>query len=126
MTVLVDTCGWIEWLTQGELAARFAPHFKKPDQIVVPTSVQFELYKWICRERDEPFALEVIALTQQGLVRALTTEIALAAAEAAAQHKLAFADAIVYATARLEPCALVTSDRAFKELPAVTYYKKKG
>ena len=126
MSVLVDTCGWIEWLTDGLLAGKFGPHLRKPEQVVVPTSIQFELYKWVCRERDETLALEILGLTQQGKVRPLTTELAVTAAEVAALHQLAFADAIVYATARAENCALVTSDAAFDGLPGVTYYRKKA
>lgn len=26
MKVVVDTCGWIEWLTDDELADKFAPY----------------------------------------------------------------------------------------------------
>lgn len=124
MTELVDTCGWIEWLTQGRLASRFAPHLRNVERLVVPTSVQFELYKWVCRERDEPLALEIVALSQRGQVRPLTTEIALKAADLSAQHKLAFADAIVYATAQLDGCPLITSDQVFSDLPGVIYFKK--
>lgn len=126
MTRLVDTCGWIEWLTNGALATRFAPHFKHVEQLLVPTVVQFELYKWICRERDETLALEIISLTQQAKVLPLTTTLALVAADLGAQHKLAFADAVVYASARHEDCDLVTSDEHFSRLPGVIYLSKKA
>ena len=44
---LVDTCGWIEWLTNGMLADKYEPYFDTVELLIVPTSVQFELYKWV-------------------------------------------------------------------------------
>lgn len=126
MKALVDTCGWIEWLTDGVLAEDFRPWLEVGESLVVPTSLQFELYKWVCRERDETLALEVIALTEQGRVVALTTSLALLAADMARLHGLAFADAIIYATSRQEEATLVTSDGHFEGLPGVVYLSKRG
>ena len=33
MAVLVDTCGWIEWLTDGLLADAFAPYLADPAEL---------------------------------------------------------------------------------------------
>ena len=49
MKYLVDTCGWIEWLKDGVLANNFVPYFINLDNVIVPTSIQYELHKWICR-----------------------------------------------------------------------------
>jgi len=68
MKYLVDTCGWIEWLTDGILADSFAPYLRQPEELLVPTILQYELYRWVCRERDEETALEIIGLTEQGRV----------------------------------------------------------
>lgn len=123
--VLVDTCGWIEWLTSGTLAKRYEPLLSQTRDLLVPTLVQYELYKWVCRERDEPTALEIIGVTEQGAVVPLDTSLALQAADLAAAHQLAMADAIIYATARLHGAELVTSDAHFQKLPGVTYMSKK-
>lgn len=122
--MVVDTCGWIEWLTDGPLADGFAPYLAQPDRLVVPAVVQFELYRWLCRERDEAFAMDVIGVTEQGKVRALDTPLVLFAADLAARHNLAMADAMIYACARSEGVELVTSDAHFKGLPGVTYLPK--
>ncbi len=126
MAVVIDTCGWIEWLTEGALADRYEPYLKKLQDIIVPTSVQFELYKWVCREASESRALEAIGLTEQGLVSPLTTSIALQAADLALEHRLSFADAIIYATAGHHHAQLVTSDDHFQDLPDVKYFHKPG
>lgn len=81
MVCLVDTCGWIEWLTDSVLADSFEPYLKNPAEIVIPTTLQFELYKWSKREKGEVKALEVIALTEHGRVLPLNTGLALYAAD---------------------------------------------
>jgi predicted nucleic acid-binding protein len=124
--VLVDTCGWIEWLTDGPLADRFAPHMADQTALVVPTLLQFELYRWLCRERDEGFALDVIGVTAQGRVVPLDSPLALLAGDLSARHRLAMADACIYATARQAGVELVTSDAHFQGLPGVVLFPRKG
>ena len=126
MSHLVDTCGWIEWLTEGVLVKQYEPYMLDIEAMIVPTSVQFELYKWAYRVKGKQSALEVTALTEQGKIVDLTTSIALLAADLATQHKLSFADAIIYATAQNETAELITSDDHFENLPDVIYFKKTG
>lgn len=122
--VLVDTSAWIEWLIGSATGDRLAEHL--PDQAVwlVPTIVQLELAKWLTREVGEDKADQVIAFTQICQVVPLDTEIALAAAEACRTHKLATADAIVFATARARGATLLTCDGHFEGLPGVTLVPK--
>jgi predicted nucleic acid-binding protein len=121
--VLVDTCGWIEWMSDSALAETYAPYLAS-ENLLVPTLVQHELYKWLCRETDTATALSAIAATQQAKVVPLDTSLALLAADIAREHKLATADAIVYATARQHRATLVTSDAHFADLPEVQYCPK--
>jgi predicted nucleic acid-binding protein len=123
---LVDTCGWIEWLTGGALTDSFAPYMRDPSDLVVPTTVQYELYKWVKRESDETTAHDAIALADNSLIVPLTTEIALMAADLTLLHKLAFADAVIYASARKHKVELITSDDHFEGLPGVTYFPKQA
>ncbi len=125
MSVIIDTCGWIEWLTDGVLADNFAPYLSNLDELIVPTSIQYELHKWICREQDETLAMEIIALTRHTKVIPLTESLALLASELSQKHKLSFADAIIYATAQQEKVELVTADDHFENLPNVRYFNKK-
>lgn len=121
---ILDTSAWIEWLLDsatGQAVRREAP---PRDEIVVPTLVQFELSKWLHREAPE-LADEVIAVTQKCQVVPLNTEIALQAAQVSVDRKLPTADAIVYATALLNECELVTCDAHFEGLPGVIYVPKK-
>lgn len=121
---LVDTCGWLEWLTDGKLALSFRPYLKQSSQLIVPTLIQYELYKWICREKDTATALDVIGLTEQAHVESLDTHLALNAAAIAKQYNLAMADAIIYATGLKNQAIIITCDQHFISLPQVKYFKK--
>lgn len=122
--VLVDTSAWIEWLTDGPAGASVAPLLPWRDEWVVPTLVQFELSKWLLRERGEDAADEVLAYTMKCVVVPLDTSIALAAASLGRDHGLATADAIVYTTALHHDAELITCDRHFEGLPRVRYVPK--
>jgi predicted nucleic acid-binding protein len=122
--MVLDTCGWIEWLADGPLCAQFEPYFSQIESLIVPTSVQYELYKWTARKRDIQTALEAAAMTEQGSVAPLTTAIALLAADLSAEYALSFADSIIYATARFHDALLVTSDAHFEGLPGVKLFSK--
>ncbi len=122
--VLVDTSAWIEWLIGSATGDRLAEHLPDQADWLVPTMVQLELAKWLTREVGEDKADQAIAFTQVCQVIPLDTEIALAAAEACRMHKLATADAIVFATARARGATLLTCDGHFEGLPGVTLVPK--
>jgi uncharacterized protein len=121
---LVDTSAWIEWLTGSEVGRALATELPPSSAWLVPTMVQLELSRWLTREAGEDKADQVIAFTAVCTVADLDTAIALSAAELGARHKLATADAIIYATARAHGADLLTCDRHFAGLPAVHYVPK--
>jgi predicted nucleic acid-binding protein len=122
--ILVDTSAWIEWLIGSATGDRLAEHLPDQADWLVPTMVQLELAKWLTREVGEDKADQVIAFTQVCQVVPLDTEIALAAADACREHKLASADAIVFATARVRGASLLTCDAHFEGLPGITLIRK--
>ncbi|GAB4390520.1 PIN domain-containing protein [Albidovulum sp.] len=122
--VLVDTSAWIEWLIGSPTAERVEALLPDQADWLVPTMVQLELAKWLTREVGEDRADQVIAFTQVCQVVPLDTETALAAAEACREHRLATADAIIFATARAHGARLVTCDAHFEGLPGVTLVTK--
>jgi len=121
---VIDTSAWIEWLTGSVLGKTLAKEFPDKTQCIVPTIVQLELSKWLVRELDEERADQVIAYTQKCLVVPLDTTLALLAADLHRTHKLATADAIVYATAQHHRAQLLTCDAHFKGLPEVVFIPK--
>jgi predicted nucleic acid-binding protein len=121
---LIDTSAWIEWLTGSLLGKKLAKEFPDKTQCIVPTIVQLELSKWLVRELGEERADHVIAYTQKCLVVPMDTTLALLAADLHRAHKLATADAIVYATAQHHQAQLLTCDAHFKGLPEVVFLPK--
>lgn len=117
--VLVDTSVWIEWLIGSPTGEALSERLPQQADWLVPTMVQLELAKWLTREVGEDKADQVIAFTQVCQVVPLDTEIALAAAEACRTHKLATADAIIFATAQARGATLLTCDAHFEGLPGV-------
>lgn len=122
--VLVDTSAWIEWLIGSPTAERLSARLPQQADWLVPTMVQLELAKWLTREVGEDKADQVIAFTQVCQVVPLDTEIALAAADACRTHKLATADAIIFATALARGATLLTCDAHFEGLPGVDFVPK--
>ena len=121
---VVDTSVWIEWLIGSPLGRRLAKEIPERAECIVPTIVQLELSKWLLREFGEDRADQVIAYTQKCIVVPLDTPLALLAAELHRQHRLATADAIVYATAQARGAELLTCDAHFDKLPAVAYFRQ--
>jgi predicted nucleic acid-binding protein len=117
--ILVDTSAWIEWLIGSKTGDQLAEHLPEQAEWLAPTMVQLELAKWLTREVSEDKADQVIAFTQVCVIVPLDTEIALAAAEACRTHKLATADAIIFATAQARGATLLTCDAHFDGLPGV-------
>jgi predicted nucleic acid-binding protein len=121
---LVDTSAWIEWVIDSPIADQVAAAIPEQSEWLVPTIVQMELTKWLTREVGEDRADQVIAFTQFCVIAPLDTDIALAAAEACRAHRLATADAIIYATARHFGADLLTCDAHFAGLPGVIHLPK--
>ena len=122
--VLVDTSAWIEWLIGSPTGEALSERLPEQSDWLVPTMVQLELAKWLTREVGEDKADQVIAFAQVCQVIPLDTEIALAAADACRTHKLATADAIIFATARAQGATLLTCDAHFEGLPGVDFVPK--
>jgi predicted nucleic acid-binding protein len=123
---LVDTSAWIEWLIASPAGKSVEVAMPERPDWLVPSIVQLELAKWLAREVGEDKADQVVAFTQMCFVVPLDTKIALAAAEICGRHKLATADAIVYATALEYEADLLTCDAHFSALPGVTFISKTG
>jgi predicted nucleic acid-binding protein len=116
--ILVDSSGWLEYLTDDEKATAFAPYIEAADPVLVPTIVIFEVYRKLRTDRGKTEADRFYSQALQRILIPLDER--LAAAAAAMEHRLSMADAIIYATARAHDAQLITSDNHFEGLPGVT------
>lgn len=117
--IVVDSSGWLEYLTDDVNAARFAPYLEGNYEVVVPAIVVYEVYKKLLatsgRSAAESFASE--AASRPNLP--LDATLAIRAATVSVDRRLALADAIVYATAIAQNAELITGDAHFEGLPGV-------
>ena len=121
---LVDSCGWMEFFTDGHLADKYYSYLKHPRNLIVPAIILYEVYKTIKMQGTEEEALLAIAQIQNSKIIPLTESIALEAADLSLEYKLPMADAIIYATANIMKAKVITSDVHFEKLPNVVYLKK--
>lgn len=122
--IIVDSCGWLEWFTNGKLADSYERYLADQNNMLLPAIVLYEVYKILKREVGEEKALLACAYMKNSPVIPADEVLALAAADIALQEKLAMADAIVLATAHLNNCTVITSDADLKNKPCVKYIAK--
>jgi len=122
--IVVDSSGWLEYLTDGPLATEYARRLRHHSSVLTPAIVLYEVYKHSKRLRGEEGAIDAVAAMRKTNIIPLTEEVALVAADLSIELKLAMADAIVLATARLHDAEVITSDADFANIPGVVYLPK--
>ncbi len=123
---MVDSSVWIEYLGEGPLAAEATPYLEPPEEVITPTVVMYEVYRWARREGGDAPAMEAVAHMERTRLVSADPAAAIVAAEVGAERGLATADAFVYGASRLEGCRLVTLDGDFRGLPGVTLIGEDG
>jgi len=124
--ILIDSYGWIEYFSEGALAASYAPYVEKADEenCITPTIVVYEVYRKIKSLLGEQKALEAFAHMSRTRIVELASAISLRAADISINLKLGTADAIVLATAQECNAEIVTSDKHLKGLKGVKFISK--
>ncbi|MCF6289451.1 MAG: type II toxin-antitoxin system VapC family toxin [Desulfobacterales bacterium] len=122
--VIVDSCGWLEWFSDGSLADHYQQYLEDPEEILVPAIILYEVYKILKREVGEEKALFAAGHMKNSQLIPFDETLALAAADLALRHGLAMADAIIVAVARSFACEIITSDADLRQLPNVIFIPK--
>jgi len=117
---VVDSSAWLEYLTGGVQAARFADVIEDSKRLIVPAIVLYEVFKKVLRERGEQAALQIAAAMHAGKVVPVDAALALDAA----RYSMPLADSLIYATAQRHGATVWTQDDDFKNLPGVKYFAK--
>jgi predicted nucleic acid-binding protein len=123
LKVVLDSSGWIELLAGTSRAPLFEPALHL-DRLVVPAIVRYEVGRYTFLHQGasgRELALTALSKFEQVPVDELLAD---AASELAHIHKLAMADALVYATARTLGTELWTQDKHFEHLPGVKFFLK--
>ena len=119
--ILVDSCGWLEYLSDGKRAEAYAAAVKDVANLLVPTVCIYEVFRKLLTERGEDAALTAAAAMTMGRVVDLTLPVALVAARIGTDHKIPFADSVILATARAHAARVYTQDGHFRGLSDVEF-----
>lgn len=121
MLTVVDSSGWIEYFVDGPNADRFAEAIENTEDLIIPTIILTEVYRWMLRNSNESNALTVLAMMKQGKVVDLDAFHAVASAELSHKYRLPLADGIIYSTSKQCDAELITQDADLKGLEGVKY-----
>lgn len=121
---VVDSCGWLEYFSDGTNAEKFAKPIEDTISLIVPTLSIFEVFKVVLRENGEDAALQVVAIMKQGHEVDLNSNLAIQAAKISFDLKIPMADAIILTTARNYHAIVWTQDDDFAGLAGVKYFTK--
>jgi predicted nucleic acid-binding protein len=122
--IVVDTCGWLEYIQGSDRAELFAPAIERPEQLIVPTVTMLEVAKILSRHASKDEVMKAISVMRMGTVVDLTEEIALDAAILSGRFRMPSVDAIVLATAQHRKSIVWTQDADFDGKPGVKYFPK--
>ncbi len=121
---VVDSCGWLEYFSDGPNAEIFAEPIQKTNSLIVPTLSMYEVFKVALREKGEDAALQAVAIMKQGQEVDLNSNLAIQAAKTSFDLKMPMADAIILTTARFCQATVWTQDDDFAGVNDVKYFQK--
>ena len=121
---VVDSSGWIEFFRAGANGPVFKPIIEDRARLLVPTIALFEVHRVLSRSLPTDLVNRCLDVMRLGRVLDLTDARAVAASRIAAQHKLAMADAAMYAIALEFGASFWTQDVDYQGLPGVRYQAK--
>lgn len=117
--VVLDSSGWLEYLTSDDKHESFAPYLEGRLTIIIPTVVLYEVRKALLLRHDKSVADVFFSEALKHIILPFDEALAIMAVELSLRHKLSLADAIIYASAQQHHAQLVTSDSHFSGLPDV-------
>jgi len=115
--VVIDSSGWLEYITADNKAALFARYFEGEASILVPALVLYEVRevrKVLLSRQPKTLADVFVSEALRKEIISIDERIALDAAALSIQHQLSMADALLYACALARRAEFVTSDAHFR------------
>ena len=121
---VVDSSGWIEFFLAGPNGPIFKPVIEQRDKLLVPVIALYEVHKILSRKMPADVVASCLNVMRLGRVLDLTDRRAIAAADVALRHRLAMADAVMYAMALEHKATFWTQDVDYQGLPGVNFFPK--
>ena len=123
---VVDSCGWLEYFANGPNADFFEPALIDDSALLVPAITLFEVSLALLRQRGGAAAQTAQAFMTRGKLTHLDPAGLLRAAQAAIEHRLSVADALIWQAAFDAGASLWTQDADLARLPGVRSPGKAG
>ena len=121
---VVDSSGWIEFFLAGPSGPLFKPVIEQRDKLLVPVIALYEVHKILSRKMPADVVASCLNVMRLGRVLDLTDRRAIAAADVAIRHRLAMANAVMYAMALEHKATFWTQDVDYQGLPSVNFFPK--
>ncbi len=121
---IVDSCGWIEYLSDGNNSSFFEKALLDTDNLLVPSISIYEVFKKVLSEKNEDSAILAVSLMQQGKVVDLDSTISISAARISYDLKIPMADGVILATANAYDATVWTQDEHFEGIEGVKHVRK--
>jgi predicted nucleic acid-binding protein len=118
--VVLDSSIWLEYLTDDAESDLVAPYLEEQITVLVPVLVVYEVRKVLLARQSKTLGDIFISEVFKRVIVPLEEMLALKAADLSVIHRLAMADAIIYATALSHNAPLITFDAHFADLTGVT------
>jgi predicted nucleic acid-binding protein len=131
--IVVDTYAWIELLIGSERGIKVKELLEQADEVYTPDTVLAETARKFHREGTDEKTIDrwIEIITNASTVVPINSAIALQAAKCytelareaknLGQNTPSLFDAIVYATAKVNGCKIITGDEHFKSLSDVLW-----
>jgi predicted nucleic acid-binding protein len=117
--IVVDSSGWLEFITKDTKAESFLPYFTGGHTIIIPALVLYEVRKVLLLRSTSILVEWFASEAMRHEIVDVDKDIAFDAAALSVQSQLPMADAIIYTTAARTHAELLTSDSHFSSLPGV-------
>ncbi len=118
---VLDSSAWIEFFLGSEAGQRYRPIAADSAALLVPAVALYEVHRYLSRTASAAQRDGSLNVMRQARIINLTDARAIAASEVAQTHKLAMADAIMYAIAQEFKATFWTQDVDYQGLPGVQY-----
>ena len=121
---VLDSSAWLEVLTCGANAPRYQQIALKEKEVIVPTIIIAEVWRFLVREVDTQTAQSAIGALFRCVIVDLDSAIAMTAGNFSLKYKLPLAESLIYAAAHSQKATLWTQDAHFDGLPDVRFFPK--
>lgn len=123
MTVLIDSCVWIEYFEGTNKSKKVLNYIEKEVTLIASTINIAEIYRHFLSKKSIKEADEAINLIlKRCYVFPVNLDISILSAQLKHKHKMTLGDALILSTATIKNAKLITFDSDFKKFENCEVY----